>query len=244
MYESVDSTAWDDMPAILVGTGPSLRGFDFAQLKGLGHIVAVKESYRELTFAEAVFGLDRRWMRRCEQDIEELAKRIPVYCSIPNGDAFQWTVIPGVHYIKGMRLGDGLIEDRSMVETGGNSGFGAFNLVYHHRPKDIVLFGYDYDRGSEGHYCPDRYPISNYSYLRAWGKSFSGTLPQLHAAGINVLNASLRSTVEAFNKVTHGEAIQYLDRLRSERDSRLQRGALQHVEACTAVGEAAHGSAP
>lgn len=209
-FGAVGPLWWDDRPCIVVGTGASLAGFDFNRLRGLGYILAVKESWRDLPFADAVFGLDIPWMNWAARDLAALSARMPVYLAVPDQD-LDHQPIAGPTYLKRTGRCDAFSESPDTIEAGGNSGFGALNLAFLKRAKRIVLFGYDF---GGGHYCEDRYVTRpkdhNARYMPGWAGNFRHILPQLAAAGVTVLNASPSSAIDAFPKVTIDEAVEYL----------------------------------
>lgn len=222
-FGTVGPASWGERPAIVVGTGPSLKGFDFARLEGLGHVLAVKQAWLDLPFAEACFGLDIPWQRRSYADLCALAQRMPLYIAIPDQEEIP-RVIPGATYVVRARASDFMSEDPRVIESGGNSGFGAVNFAYLKKrgvkktdseaARTVVLFGFDYNGP---HYCPERYgsdPGRNNRYFTNWAMNFRLVRRQFEARGIRVLNASPQSRVDAFEKVTHEQAMQHLDRLR------------------------------
>lgn len=89
----------------------------------------------------------------------------------------------------------GLSEDPSCINTG-NSGYGALNLAYHMRPKNIYLLGID---GTVGYFYTKREKNRPLTYISTLFKS---AVPQLDAAGIKVYNVSPRSAVTCFEKLT------------------------------------------
>jgi hypothetical protein len=198
---------WDDRPTLIVGTGPSLHRFDFERLRGLGHVLAVKEAVWDLPFADACFGLDLGWIERRRDKLASLSMEL--YLAVPASTPAKARRIRNAVYLVRRRDGDLLRTDPGEVESGGNSGFGALNLAFLKRARRIVLLGYDYDGGR--HYCPERYthltPGHNARYLPRWGRNFDRTAPQLRAAGVTVLNASLTSTVMAFPRASIDEAL-------------------------------------
>lgn len=225
-YGSV-TLRWDDKPVILVGTGPSLKDFDLSKLRGYGYVLAVKEAIWDLPFADACFGLDMPWMRRQGDRLEEVARRIPVYLAVPDQEQppiSRYT--PSAIYLKRLRTSEGFSDDPGAVESGGNSGFGAANVAYLAKARDIVLLGYDY-KGEP--YCPERYTHHprghNARYLPKWGENFRAVAPVLKRKGVRVVNASKWSTVDAFDKIELGDALEYLDRVRSQGDGGLCRSA-------------------
>lgn len=224
-YTSVGPPWWDDAPVLVVGTGPSMKGFNFDRLRGLGHVLAVKASYVDLPWAELCFGLDLHWMKRDERVLNELAARMPLWLAVPeeNDTLIEPPIIKGAHYLKRVRANNKLNLTPDGVEFGGNSGFGAFNFAVLKRAKQIVLFGYDY---TSEHYCPERYthqkPGHNARYFPVWARGYNATVEQIKQLGIEVLNASPISSMTAFRKVSHDDAFQYLDRIRSQRDAVLR----------------------
>ena len=204
---------WDT--AIIVGTGPSMIGFDFDRLRNRGPVLAVKEAYHDLPFCDAVFGLDLPWMRWGAEPLAALAKRKPLYLAVPDQE-IDHTFIPGAIYLRRSRRCDAFSDNPDTIEAGSNSGFGAVNLAYLKRAKTIILFGFDY---SGQHYCPQRYQTRpedhNRRYLPLWADNFHATLGQLHAGGVTVINASPKSVVSAFPKFSHEQALEHLDRVRS-----------------------------
>jgi hypothetical protein len=207
---------WNDRPVLVVGTGPSMKGFDFSRLRGLGYILAVKESVWDIPFADACFGLDMGWMARKRSALRELT--IPLYLSVPK--EFREPVIDNAIYLMRTRDREIFHTNPKMIESGGNSGFGAVNLAFLKKARMIVLFGYDYQGD---HYCNDRYTHlgagHNARYLPRWGRHFDRVKQQLARAGVSVLNASTRSTVDAFERCTPEAALERLDRIRSQGSS-------------------------
>lgn len=219
-FSIIDAPWWDDAPVVLVGSGPSLRGFDMSRLKGMGHVVAIKQTIWDLPFAECCFGLDMPWIRRLHDKLAELT--IPVFLALPDHPPIDTPVLHNAVYLKRSRF-EGLSLDPSLIQTGGNSGFGAFNLATLKRAKEIFLFGFDYTEGAGGHYNPDLYkwykPGHNAHLWENWGSNYAGCMGQLKTLGVQVYNASMISTVECFPKVTLDDAVEHLDWLRSERDN-------------------------
>jgi hypothetical protein len=106
-----------------------------------------------------------------------------------------------------------LSDDRRTL-NGTNSGMCALNLAYQMFPKRIILFGYDMCRGPGGEaYWYDPYPWSkpqggtgNGRYAE-WAKQFARAQEQCKAQGIEVLNASKHSKIDAFKKIDPREIL-------------------------------------
>lgn len=87
----------------------------------------------------------------------------------------------------------GLSEDPGAIHTG-NSAYGALGLAYHMRPKRIVLCGVDADD-------QPRIDGGRTRSLAHLALLFASAVPQLRAAGIEVVNASPWSLIECFPKI-------------------------------------------
>ncbi len=218
-FGQVEAPWWDDAPAIVVGTGPSLRGFDHSRLSGLGHILAVKQAWMSLPDAEACVGIDLPWMVWARDDLGRLATRLQLYIGVPDQDLIL-DPIPGVIYLRRARTADRLLEDLSSLECAGTSGFAALNLAFHKKARDIYLFGFDFNGV---HHAPEQYSArqrpadANSRYLSSWATAFRGAIPQLTERGIRVICASPTSTIDAFPRMTHEQAIEDLHRIRRAR---------------------------
>lgn len=222
-FSQIEPPWWDDMPCIVVGTGPSMKGFDFSKLQGLGYILAVKEAVWDLPFADACFGLDLGWMRRKQDDLRKL--KMPLYLSVPEGGKYHEQHIENAIYIRRLRRADSFSEDPRYIESGGNSGFGAINLAFLKRAKLIFAFGYDYQGA---HYCAERYTHlpkdHNRRYLPRWGRAFHRVARQMTDSGVKMIVASMHTTIPCFERMTKHAALERLHRLRSERGGSLRSG--------------------
>lgn len=208
-WDCVGPPFWDEKPVFIVGGGTSLKGFDFASLRDRGHVLAVKQSWRDLPFAEACFGLDRAWQEWAKPDLIALAQRMPLWIAVePELKARYVGQIAGARYLRMVSTSERLSEAPHTIESGGNSGFGAFNFAFLKRARRVVLLGFDY---GPSHYDPSGYtprPLDhNLRYMQGWADVFGRALPQIQRAGMIVLNGSPASKVGAFPKMTPAEAV-------------------------------------
>lgn len=210
----VEAPWWDDKPLAIVGTGTSLNGFDFDAFDNPRfRVLAVKEAVWDLPFAAAVFGLDRPWINRQAQKLQD--------CPVPKVLSVEPEVRPcaniaGALYIMRARF-PGFSDDPALIQSGANSGFGAVNYAYLKRAKHICLFGFDYRPGP--HYCQERYvddrgnpqpADQNARYWVNWGDNFNDCRAQLEREGVTIMNASIHSTVKAFPKCSIEEGLKWL----------------------------------
>lgn len=215
-FAPVGPPYWDDRPVAIVGAGPSLTGFDFARLHGPWHVLAIKQKYLDLPFADAVFGMDMLWITT--QSAAVVASGVPAYFALPTDHPpthpRQPPIIKGAHYLKRQREGDLLSTVPDTVNHCGTSGFGGLNFSVLKRGRINVLFGFDYN--TKGHDRPEQYPWSppghNARYWPRWAQTYSRVVSQLKALDITVYNASPNSTVTAFPKVSIEEGLRILQR--------------------------------
>lgn len=204
---------WDDRPLAIVGTGPSLRGFPFSSfcLPGV-RILAVKEAIWDLPFAEEVFSLHTPWMTSRLSELRAIPQRKifavePEFYPIPE--------IANSLYLLRTRFA-GLSEKLGEIQSGGNSGHGAFNYAYLKRAKRVALFGFDYQEMKDGqhHHKVENYPWyeagRNSRYWNAWAHCYVEDKKQIDAAGMTVMNASPISTIPCFPKCSVREGIEWL----------------------------------
>jgi hypothetical protein len=164
----------------VIGSGPSLEGFDFDRLPAAFRIGANKSAW--LAKCDVLVSVDRRFHSEFRKQIEAFP-----------GDKFMARAedepIPGVTYAAYER-GDGLSESISTLK-GTNSGFAALNVAYILGYKRIGLLGFDFQwTGGKSHFH-DGYTWQNkaaHRHLRTWARAFPKILPQLTAKGVEVIN--------------------------------------------------------
>lgn len=207
-FGAVGPPWWDDRPVAVVGAGPSLKGFNFDRLRGPWHVLAVNQKVWDLPFACAGFSLDLPWMQHQAEPLGTLT--VPLWLAVPETEHVP--SIAGATYLRRIRVSNRLSTDPTRIESGGTSGFGAFNFAVLKRAKKIVLFGFDYSDQGVGHDKPEQYPwhkkFQNVSLWPRWATNFRDTVPQL--GGVTVLNASPVSSIDAFPKCEIEEAMRAL----------------------------------
>lgn len=229
-WGAVGPPYWSDKPVLIVGAGPSLKGFDFNRLRGLGYVLAVKETWVDLPFADACFGLDVPWIIRQYGALCDVAQRMQLYVSVSHNERRPWRPIPrATHLIFDRNKVVGFSTDPARIESGAHSGYGAVNLAILKRARAIFLFGFDYT-STYDHYCPERYAHNKSRekqshYFLNWAQEFNKTTEQIKRLGIALINASPNSNLKAYPKLSIDDAIKRLDRFRSERDGGVRGGA-------------------
>jgi hypothetical protein len=212
MDDRVDVPWWDAKPVAVVGTGCSLKGFDFRQLREIDcYVLAVNAASEDLSFANAVFSLDQRWIQGNRELLERLAATsTQVYLSMPEHERIP---IRGVRWLRYRHIrSGGLSDDPYEIECGYSSGYGALNVAVHKRARKIVLLGFDYRGKGDVHYCPERYAhlYRHHQNWERWGQHFSTMMPQLAKRGVEVICATPESAITAFPRVTIEEGLRFL----------------------------------
>ena len=209
----VSAPYWDDKPLAIVAGGPSLKHFDFDQLRPF-HVLAVKGSMFDLPWADAGFGIDMPRLVEWINDKKFDGVKMPIYWAMP--DKWQGSrqtikmpdnVIPLLRETA-VRMSD----DPTMVYSGGSSGFSALNVALLKRAKHVALFGYDYTimRGShhnEQHYR-DKRNVGENSW-RDWAANFKPVAKTL-AGRMDIVNGSKHSKITAFPTMSPNEAVIWL----------------------------------
>lgn len=212
-FEPVCPPDWSDRPCAIVGTGPSLKGFDFERLRGPWRVLAVKEAMHDLPFADCIHGVDFPWMMARNKELAaRAAAGIEVLLSAPAQGCLPGIEVAGARWAVRARACDGMSSEPSTLESGSHSGYSALNIAWHRRPPVVVLFGYDY---GAGHYNQAVYDARGggtlwAKYAPRWVNNFNGLQKRFVSRSIQVFNASPKSNLHEFEKVTHDRAIDLL----------------------------------
>jgi hypothetical protein len=157
--------------------------------------VAVNDAARHAPWASALFSLDRVWMKKRTELIQQFAGE--VYLAVADDFFKHETPVDNATYLLRKRSMVGLSTDPDKIFMGGgNSGFGALNLAVLKRPSQIILLGFDlkhpgyhWHNGYEWYKGRDGRDHSH--MYRKWAQQFDHCPPQLRQLGIEVWNASL-----------------------------------------------------
>lgn len=210
---------------IIIGSGPSVRDIKLDRLQGLRdtYIVSVNGAGSFVPFADAWFTLDPWGLHGPQLPVNSSSKlyaAVPADYGTPYARSLDHRVVPVPAITFLHRLASHnytnissdtaysleLSEDRSCIHTG-NSGFGALNLAYHLRPKNIYLLGID---GSIGYFYPSK---TNNRPLKTLQILFESAKTQLDDANINVFNVSMGSLVQSYKKLPSDDFHAILDKL-------------------------------
>ncbi len=205
------------MPGVvaIIAGGTSLRGRDLAPIERADVVLAVNDAWRNMPF---------RPFATITIDTVNLAERFrdctcPVFAGVPpdygTPDAFhacdREARVDYITYFRRVPYRDRLTEDPFGMASGENSAFAAVNYAYHMRPRRIVLFGVDlYGMGHHWAPAPYRRHTMPAHVIHRLPANFAGTLPQLRAANIEVINANPKSYLTCFDRVDFETALKML----------------------------------
>lgn len=155
--------------------------------------MVVNDNYRLAPWADWLYACDGAWWRvyhaavvagfsgECWTQDEVAAKQY------------------GLHWIRG-KSDPGLSRDPAVIHHGANGGYQAINLAYHFGASRIVLLGYDMGGTHWFGDHPTSLPVK--SSYDAFLREFPALARDLKSAGVEVVNCSRSTALEAFPKST------------------------------------------
>lgn len=185
------SRDWQHKTVVLIGGGPSLRGFNFERLRGEAVVVALNDAAFYVPWADACVSIDRIWLLRRRHLLEGFAgERIAVvpedYRQGPVDTFYRRIVAPG------------LSADPGAVNTGGNTGFAALGLAIMRGASKIALLGYDMTEKGHwhgGYDWPAKFGASEYP---RWAELFSTLATAAIERHVDVVNCNRESAIRCF----------------------------------------------
>lgn len=217
------SPVWLGETVVVLGGGPSLTEQDVhtvavACAGGASRCIAVNDAYLLADWADVHYAADLRWHAwhsagiakptiglTADQVRQKWAMFAGQKCSIENGlTAVGDEAVHVLRNANGASHGYGLSTNPRALVTGRNSGFQALNLAVLAGARRIVLLGFDGKPASDGrsHWFgehPEPMSTAVYAYFR---QAMSAAEDDLAAAGVEVLNASPKSAIDTFKKVS------------------------------------------
>ncbi len=180
-------------------------------------MIAIKENVNRCPWADVVYGCDPAWWR-WRNGLREFKGIKMAWAGA--GLAGDYPDIVQIHIANGIKEKylNGLSFDQGTVGGGGNSAFQALNLALQFSTRFIIGIGFDMNLDSGVHwYGKNRWPMANNpdgAALKRWAQGFENIAPQLKSRGIRFINASARSSIKAFEKLTIEQALAAWDETR------------------------------
>jgi len=194
---------WAGETVYIIGGGPSLKGFKWNLLSNK-KTIAINKAIKYYNNPTALYWTDSRVFRWFRKEIMSYS-------------GLKYTITPNKDHNESIKLlkrgsKNGLSKQKNEVAHGGNSGYAAINLAIHLGAKRIILLGYDMGNvGKESHFH-DGYPVNTTSatiYKDQFIPAFDLLKRDLNGSGIEILNASPSSNLNAFKKITIEEALRF-----------------------------------
>jgi glycosyltransferase involved in cell wall biosynthesis len=191
------NNVWLNEPCFVVGTGPSLRGFDFKQLEGL-HTIGINHVVEDYDGFEWLFALDDRFFKITSYDFTKFKGKI--------FSAHKCRLLPHNNNVRFKALGTSAkiptrIEDG--LWNGRMSGLAALNLAIITGANPIYLLGCDCGGGhfSDYHYKKDYTGVTRNETKRIKYVNNAGFFDKFMLWKDRVVNLSLESNIKTFKKM-------------------------------------------
>jgi hypothetical protein len=201
---------------VIIASGPSVNNINLEHLRWVDNkfVITINDAGKHINFADAWFTLDPWGLQGPQLPTGNPCKlyaAVPQDYGTPNARIAQHRATPSAKITYLHRLIShndpsvssetayklGLSDDPSCISTG-NSGYGALNLAYHMRPKNIYLLGID----GTNSYFYEKKTTKPLTYLP---QMFKSSVSQLTKANVKVYNVSPQSVVTCFQKLTPQE---------------------------------------
>lgn len=139
--------AWNGHSVVVVGGGPSLRGFDWELLRGK-RIIAINRAYISVPWADVFFTEDLRFVKKfsTRDDWRDFKGRKVVHCLDESFDRQFLDRDPSIHLIRRRPRREARCWSHSLehgLSYASNSGIGAINLADILGGDPIYLLGFD-----------------------------------------------------------------------------------------------------
>lgn len=133
-----------DIECFVIGSGPSLLGFDFSCLPTTTPRIGANKS-GWIADCQTLVTLDRHFPRKCQRELEAYQGEIVIAAV-----ASEERIIPNATYVNRER-GEGFAQPGAL--KGYDSGFAALNLAYQRGYRNIGLLGFDFKwDGNQSHF--------------------------------------------------------------------------------------------
>lgn len=191
---------WPNGACYIIGGGPSLKDFNWDELKGK-HTICINKAYKVIPWTEVLYWTDARFYRWNQSDIDSL-NCLKITCR--NAPQLAHDVI-----LLTSSGRTGFDKRPQFIRAGNNSGFAAINVAYHLGAKRIYLLGYDmYSEPGSTHWH-DGYGIRHDHdiYQRNMINNFTGIYEVLREEHVELWNANPKSHMTVIPKCKLEDAL-------------------------------------
>jgi hypothetical protein len=174
---------------IIAASGPSLTKKDLDFCKGKGTVIVINNTYQLAPWADILYACDNVWWNAYPEAKEFAGRKISIQHNHPDVELWEYE-----------QTGNGL--GKSLMRTGGNSGFQALNLAYLLGAKKIILLGYDMQYTNDlAHWHGDhKRGLTQQTAFEQWINHFNIIAKDLKNEGVEVINATRETALECFKR--------------------------------------------
>jgi len=188
---------WKDGVAVIIGGGPSVTQDQIdlireAHEKGNVHVIAINNAYEIAPWADVLYACDAVWWKwHHEHTVDFQGLRITR--SLKARENY-----PDLIWIEGEAHDQGLSKRQDSIVNGRIGGYQGINLAVNFGAKRILLVGYDMRNiGGLSHWHGD-HPNKQRPIWKHRIAHFKNMLPDLKERGIEVINCTPGSALDAF----------------------------------------------
>lgn len=205
----VPSNEWEGSDAYVIGGGPSLRGFDWAQLKGK-HTIGCNFAFRlGAEVCALCFFSDIEFFAAAEQELRVFKGRAVTHCHSLTSRGEPWL-------LKLRRMPRGL-HTGGTLGFGNNSGCGAVNLALSLGARRVFMLGFDCTPPAtpqaQTHWHDWRLQAPKaglYDKFMGGWQAVAADLPRVFP-GRQIINLNPDSAIPFFPKATLGVSLPWLE---------------------------------
>lgn len=221
------SNIWPDKDVVIVGGGPSIKGFDMDLLKSLSgqklfRTIGVNKAYKLGSWIDCLWFGDGSFLNLFQKQIAEFPNIRASCC--PQAGKYNHIYT----FNRDRKHGHGITKKPGFVSWNKHSGGSAINLAYHFGASRVFLLGFDMDVQQEGDigltHWHEGYPEKNKKIRKNRARKAQippfnrhmGPYPQIakdaNQYGMKVYNVvgSPDSRINVFDKITFDEMIKAL----------------------------------
>ncbi len=193
---------WLGATVVVLGSGPSLTPEQVNYCKGKAKVIAINNTVTLAPWADLLYFCDKRWYEWHQDWVSSFKGQI---MTLENYELRE--KIPGLKCLEKASL-LGLSCVPTSICTGSNSGVQVLNICLHLRAAKIILLGMDAKSdGKKTHWFgehPIPTPVDIYEkFVEGFGQISNG----LEACGVEVVNATTRTALDCFPKVSLSEVL-------------------------------------
>lgn len=190
---------WSGETAAIIASGPSAQGQPLHLLASC-RVVVINDSWKLYPAADLLYGCDANWWR-LKGPPNFAGLKVTQDVSAARRFGLQHAPLKHVHTLS---------PEPGVIGSGGNSGFQALNLVVETGVRRILLVGFDMHLAAGSHWHGDHAAPLNNPRLKTvalWRDRLDAIAPQLAERGVEVLNATPGSALNAYPRIDLAAAV-------------------------------------